>query len=308
MKDAFETEMAEQDASKFVQKLEDKLLKSAADEPQEDDQIDSAYEIIDVAKLSKIKAPLKPKSFMPKFTIKSHYGMVTDMHYSPQLGVLTSVSDDCQVHLWNLGQLQKADVSEVSFHKEQPFFSLRGHKKAVYSVAGVNLTNDDDTSLATPGKSQVDKLIFTAGQEGLIKIWMIPTFEKYDKFPLTNGRSYCVGEWSVGSETEDDTIVSLKYNPLSKMLAAAKIGGHIEIWDCKEQIKKAEAYTQDDLLQCKDDFCRLDDPYMQNSFTIEGDTQKVMAIQWLPTEQSVLACALLDGQVALLDVKVNAFD
>lgn len=102
MKDAFETEMAEQDASKFVQKLEDKLLKSSTVAQEEDDQIDSAFEVIDVAKMSKLKNSSKPRSFTPKFTIKSHYGMVTDMHYSEQLGVLTSVSDDCQVHLWNM--------------------------------------------------------------------------------------------------------------------------------------------------------------------------------------------------------------
>lgn len=148
----------------------------------------------------------------------------------------------------------------------------------MYAVTGVKLVSDEDLALATPGKSQVDKLIFTAGEEGLIKIWMIPAFEKYDKFPLTNGRTYCVGEWSQGSATEEDTIISLKYNPLSKMLAAAKIGGQVEIWDCKEQIKKAEVYTQDDLLQCKEDFSRLDDPYMQNTFTIENEPQQCTAI------------------------------
>ena len=142
--------------------------------------------------------------------IKSHYGMVTDMHYSQQLGVLASVSDDCQVHLWNLGQLQKADVSEVTFHKEQPFFSLRGHKGGVYSIAGVSLTENEDNALATPAQSQVDKLLFTAGEEGVIKIWMIPSFDKYDKFPLTAGRSFCVGEWCyAGKASPEDAYISL---------------------------------------------------------------------------------------------------
>jgi hypothetical protein len=51
--------------------------------------------------------------------------------------------------------------------------------------------------------------------EGVIKIWMAPTFEKVDKFPLTDGRTYCVGEWSSeeASESGDEAYIKLAYHP-----------------------------------------------------------------------------------------------
>ena len=59
------------------------------------------YEAIDVTRMIATKNN-KPKSIMPKFTIKAHMSMVTDMHYADSLGILATSSDDCSVHLWNL--------------------------------------------------------------------------------------------------------------------------------------------------------------------------------------------------------------
>ena len=39
----------------------------------------------------------------------------------------------------------------------------------------------------------INKLIFTAGAEGLIKAWNLPSLPKDEKYPQTNGRSFCVG-------------------------------------------------------------------------------------------------------------------
>lgn len=52
------------------------------------------------------------------------------------------------VNLWGINDQQS-----------EPLFTLRGHKAPVYCVTGA---------------SQNDRLIFTAGAESLIKIWMIP--------------------------------------------------------------------------------------------------------------------------------------
>lgn len=62
--------------------------------------------------------------------------------------MLTTVSDDMLVNLWGINDQQS-----------EPLFTLRGHKAPVYCVTGA---------------SQNDRLIFTAGAESLIKIWMIP--------------------------------------------------------------------------------------------------------------------------------------
>jgi hypothetical protein len=65
---------------------------------------------------------------------------------------------------------------------------------------------------------------------------MVPTFENVDKFPLTNGRTYCVGEWKSEECTEsgDEAYIKLAYQSTTNLLLAVKFGGLVEIWDCKD--------------------------------------------------------------------------
>ena len=67
---------------------------------------------------------------------------------------------------------------------------------------------------------------------------MVPTFEEYDKFPLTAGRTYCVGEWKSEEATDsgDEAYIKLTYQPATKVLLAVKYGGLVEVWDCKDQL------------------------------------------------------------------------
>ena len=131
--------------------------------------------------------------------------------------MLCTVSDDAMVNLWSLEN-----------ERPESHFTLRGHKGPVYAVTGA---------------SENDKLIFTAGAEGLIKIWMIPEFEKGERAPSTSGRSFCVGEWkSSANPTTEDSYIALSYAPMQNYFLAAKLGGSVELWDCKEQLKKAANY------------------------------------------------------------------
>lgn len=171
------------------------------------------------AKPAKDEAPVASDQLLTvKISQTAHYGMVTGLHYSDSARMLTTVSDDTQVNLWSVGD-----------EKSEPIFMLRGHKAPVYCVTGA---------------AQNDRLIFTAGAESLIKIWMLPVFGTFDRYPKTEGRSFCVGEWGAAIEnpSSDEAYVSLKYAPFGEMLLAAKHGGMIEIWDCKEQLKKASEF------------------------------------------------------------------
>ena len=123
--------------------------------------------------------------------------------------MLCTVSDDAMVHLWSLEN-----------EKPESYHTLRGHKGPVYAVAGA---------------TENDRLIFTAGAEALIKIWMMPEFEKSERAPSTSSRSFCVGEWkSCENATAEDSYIALSYAPMQNYLLAAKLGGTIELWDCKE--------------------------------------------------------------------------
>ena len=118
--------------------------------------------------------------------------------------MLCTVSNDCHVNLFNM----QDDCT--------PYFTLRGHQKPVYAVCTASITEHvADDLMSIDDKSKIGRLLFTAGMEGVIKIWMVPIFEKVDKFPLTDGRTYCVGEWSSeeASETGDEAYIKLAYHP-----------------------------------------------------------------------------------------------
>lgn len=39
------------------------------------------------------------------------------------------------------------------------------------------------------------KLLFSAGMEGIIRVWTIPDITD-EKYPTTGGNNYCVGVWN----------------------------------------------------------------------------------------------------------------
>lgn len=77
--------------------------------------------------------------------------MVRSIHMTSDQKTLATVSEDCMIKLWNLKDLEsKSNDSRVNF---EPFLTLRGHTGAL---------------LAASGRGD---LLFTAGVEGVVKMW-----------------------------------------------------------------------------------------------------------------------------------------
>ena len=62
-------------------------------------------------------------------------------------------------------------------------------------------------------------MLFTAGSEGIIKAWNVPKLDNDDKFPTTNGNSFCVG---VFKDSVAEPYWALKYHPFLHLLLAIK--------------------------------------------------------------------------------------
>lgn len=64
------------------------------------------------------------------------------MFYLDQMHVLASVSEDCQVHLWNLKNISSSNDKVLSGQQDQinieSYFTLRGHRGAIYSITGLH--------------------------------------------------------------------------------------------------------------------------------------------------------------------------
>ena len=64
--------------------------------------------------------------------------------------------------------------------------TLRGHRGEVYTVAALNSPVHKDEKNASK-LNILDSIIFTAGEEGIIKVWQVPPApKKEDKYPPTN--------------------------------------------------------------------------------------------------------------------------
>jgi WD40 repeat protein len=88
--------------------------------------------------------------------------------------MLVSVSEDCMVKLWDIKGLKpESDYIE-------PLHTYRGHTKSLFAVTSNRAKVPDET------------LIYTAGQEGVIRIWKVPKPSK-ELYPTTNGENQCIG-------------------------------------------------------------------------------------------------------------------
>jgi hypothetical protein len=65
----------------------------------------------------------------------------------------------------------------------EPSYTYRGHTGPLFSLTANN------------GKIVEDTLIYSAGSEGVIRIWKVPPLFK-DKYGKSDGKNYCVGVFS----------------------------------------------------------------------------------------------------------------
>lgn len=67
-------------------------------------------------------------------------------------------------------------------------------------------------------------MLFTGGQEGIIKIWCVPIDQaKDDPYPVTKGVTYQIGQWGKQeNERFDVPIWCLRYNSFTQKLLSIK--------------------------------------------------------------------------------------
>ena len=84
--------------------------------------------------------------------------------------MLVSVSEDCMVKLWDIKGL-KSDQEYI-----EPVHTYRGHSSPLFAVT------------SNRGRVPEETLIYTAGKEGVIRIWKVPKPSK-ELYPQTNGEN-----------------------------------------------------------------------------------------------------------------------
>lgn len=115
-----------------------------------------------------------------KFELRSHMDTIRGLLFVPEIDTLTSISEDCTVKLWSVRNLEQ-NYQENEGNAE-PYITLRGHTGPLFQITGL--------------KYNKNRIIYTAGSEGIIRVWNLPHIEEVNQYGDTyDGKNYCLGTW-----------------------------------------------------------------------------------------------------------------
>lgn len=147
-----------------------------------------------------------------KFTLRSHMDIVRGVQFVPEIDTLASVSEDCTVKLWSLKNIDQA-YSDNDGNIE-PYITLRGHTGPLFSIAG--------------GHPKNKRILFTAGSEGVIRVWNLPTLHEVNQYGDTyDGRNYCIGQWV---EASGESFWDLRHHNYQQMLLTVNASQQTLVW------------------------------------------------------------------------------
>ena len=149
--------------------------------------------------------------FHEKTILKSHMDVVRDAQFSCNLNYLVTVSEDCMVKLWDIKGLKKNTFPHPI--RIEPCFCYRGHTGPLFTLC------------IGSGLQQCEHFFYTAGSEGIIRIWTIPSIDG-GRYPQTNGKNYCVGLWA----SHRDVIWQLVHHPIENLILSVSADGTVKMW------------------------------------------------------------------------------
>jgi striatin 1/3/4 len=88
--------------------------------------------------------------------------IVRGLLFVQDIDTLASISEDCTVKLWSLKGLDQS--YQESEGNPEPYITLRGHTGPLFSITGPHNT--------------YSKVVFTAGSEGVIRAFNLPTLHE----------------------------------------------------------------------------------------------------------------------------------
>lgn len=105
-----------------------------------------------------------------KHEFNIHLDSVRGVQFIGSLDCMASVSEDCTVKLWDVKLMHKnmedGFGKGIEF-KGDPYYTLRGHTGPLFKITGSTIN---------------DRIIYTAGNEGVVRIWNVPDLEDVDVY------------------------------------------------------------------------------------------------------------------------------
>ena len=218
-----------------------------------------------------------------KFTkfaeLKSHFDEVRKLVYLENINSLISVSEDCLIKVWSMENIMYNNQSDDI----APYLNLRGHTGPIFCI--------------THGK---DNLIYTAGNENLIRIWNILPSNEINSFHSNDE----INKLNVGfiqdNDNEKEIYWDLKHHPTENLLISLSSIGKLTFWETNNYENLIQSFNEEKTNWYKSH------KYKRSCY-INDENAIPTCCEFMPQDNSKLLIGFNDVTLSLLDINKNSF-
>lgn len=164
--------------------------------------------------------------------------------------------------------------------------TLRGHTGGVFSVTGPKIRKDADASM--------QRVLFTGGAEGAIKVWYFPRGFHAKDYPETKGVNFSIGLWT---DKKEEPVWQLEYHPFVDLLLSIKSDSSVQMWDCSDVAEKVKTAADDDFST----LLNKDAPKREFKFEVDDQVQEPTCCSWLPSDHNMFVAGYSSSHLVFFE-------
>ena len=231
----------------------------------------------------------------PQSVLKFHLDSVRGIYIDPFQRVLTSVSEDKTMALWDLEKILKHQKDE------DPFLVFRIHTTPIFSVTGANNKN-------IIGDYLNNVSVYSSGSDGVIRGIKIPNINTPNNEENLN--KYTLLSWRV----HQDMIWQLNYHPSNFLLSSVSSDGTVKIFKTYELYEEKNVFEENRNLKSKKlnlhHYYHYDNSYSKNlvrNIIFRNRRDNIIEIptscDWRPEISSQIIVSYIAPYIRLYDIE-----
>lgn len=235
-----------------------------------------------------------------KYTLRGHLDAIRDCLFLDNQDIAVTVSEDWTIRLWDLkllGQQDKELVEDIKYNFIDDNSEYAGSPNDIYSYYTLRGHTGIVTKVAQNHNSHPNKFIYTAGIEGIIRVWRVPDPSEVNQFAKDCDLSIelCIYIWEAHP---NEIIWDLKHHPTDQLILSLGADDMVILWKTPkhDEIKK--------LVEEESDSKRLEDKLYINNFE-PNDTQvndTPICWEWINTSSNYFAVGYSSGTINLYEI------
>jgi WD40 repeat protein len=138
----------------------------------------SFFKVDEDAEIIGGQATLKRKQWKIKYSLKCHLDAVRSLYFNMNMNIMASASEDRTIRLWKADSFCGNEIDDEYTSQKEVFsyMTLRGHTGPLFALSGPGESNQNANK----------KILYSAGEEGIIRVWKIPSPIYFDSIDSTH--------------------------------------------------------------------------------------------------------------------------